>query len=379
MLYDIVSPTLFFLSLGGIILITGRVVIRIRRQQFTDSIQAEAQAGTVTAPLGRLARLGDMSPLLQPSKKSVRVITSRVGLIRQYVQHQTRGARTWWQQRREKKTLLATPAVAAPVAETPVAPPSRVRQPLHQLRSLASSLRGLPARVRRARATQNEGAAAAESVPPLPETPSPAFSLKRSDDAASIPAPAATPAAPARDDTPRLSVTPVRQARSTGRIARRNLLLRHPHTTEENSPKASAQAALAAGHYQNVEDVMVTYIVKHPKDTEAYMLLGQAAMGRKAWAEAMEIFEQVISWNQAEPGAYAGLGTAAYQAGKFTRALQALQRAHDADPRDRTVLECLLAIAQKLDNHGLLHSLEQELKELPAAPVQPENARTPAR
>lgn len=383
MLYDIVSPALFFLSLGGIILITARVVLRIRRQHITADMQADLSEATVTdAPFGT-TNMKEMSSLLQPSKKSVRVIGSRLGLVRQHMQHNRQALRQWWQQRREEN-VVQTASEALPHNTTEEATAtSGVVRPLQRLSRLTQTMRELPRRVwhravtARRMETTTEVMAKEEAAAPASLVSKPTFSLTRnmqatsSDDATTKVFSSDTPAQPSA--VSENGAVPAPTVSAVPRRGRRNLLLRHPHPVEENSPKAKASAALAAGQYQKVEDVMVSYIVKHPKDTEAYMLLGQAALGRKAWTEAMEIFEQVISWNQQEKGAYAGLGTAAYRVGKFTRALQALQRAHDADPRDRAVLEHLLAIAQKLDNHGLLHSLEQEIQKLSVEPTSEEN------
>lgn len=122
-----------------------------------------------------------------------------------------------------------------------------------------------------------------------------------------------------------------------------------------------ANVAIAAAQYQRAEEILVSYIVDHTRDVRAYMLLGQAAAGRKNWLEAMEIFEQVTRLNAQEPGVWSALGEAALASGKFTKALEALQRAHDADRGNVTVLRQLLAIAQRMDNRVLRESVQEEL------------------
>ena len=86
----------------------------------------------------------------------------------------------------------------------------------------------------------------------------------------------------------------------------------------------------------------------------------------------MEIFEQVVAINPRVRGGFAALGRAAYGAGKFTRAIEALQRAHDAQPQDREVLKQLLRIARRMDNVPMQKSLREELRALKTAGKQAE-------
>jgi len=136
----------------------------------------------------------------------------------------------------------------------------------------------------------------------------------------------------------------------------------------KKKPKISvleqAQQALSDAQYEQAEQILVPYIFSHTKDTAAYMLLGRVAVARMQWEEAVEIFEQVVKRDSKEPQAWALLGEAAYKSGHFTRALQALQRAHEADPTDIQVLENLLAIARKMDNRGLQASIREKLSAL---------------
>ena len=157
--------------------------------------------------------------------------------------------------------------------------------------------------------------------------------------------------------------------RSGGLLARKRQL----------SALEQAQQALAANDCQLAEDVLVAHIVKHTKDTDAYMLLGQAAMQRQNWQEAMEIYEQVVRWNSNQQGVMAALGGAAYKAGRYTKALEMLQRAHELDPDNRVILEQLLGIAQKLDNPALCHSIEEKLEQFSDTEKPAEPARTKER
>lgn len=136
----------------------------------------------------------------------------------------------------------------------------------------------------------------------------------------------------------------------------------------ERTPLGQAQESIQKGEYQAAEDILVPHIIKHTKDTKAYMLLGRVALAKQEWNEAMEIFKQAIRINSDTPGSYAGLGFAALKAGRYTRALEALQRAHDADPENVKVLHNLLHIAQRMDNRVLQHSVLERLSKL-----EPEN------
>lgn len=138
-----------------------------------------------------------------------------------------------------------------------------------------------------------------------------------------------------------------------------------PHAPQKKKVSAlqRAQQALQEKKYQHAEDILVDHIVHHTKDTRAYMLLGRVATERADWQEAMEIYEQVIRWQPAEPGAQAGLGIAAYNCGRYSKALQALQRAHEEDPGNLVVLHDLLGIAQKMDNPALQRAIQTKLRE----------------
>jgi tetratricopeptide (TPR) repeat protein len=136
------------------------------------------------------------------------------------------------------------------------------------------------------------------------------------------------------------------------------------------SPVQAAQAFLEQGQLNQAEDVLVPYIAKHPKNTVAYLLLADISARRGAWDEAVEILEQVIRIDAATPNAYAKLGEAALASGHMTRALEALQRAHDADSQDVSVLKNLWKIAQRRDDKVLQKTVLQKLIVL--APDDPE-------
>lgn len=131
----------------------------------------------------------------------------------------------------------------------------------------------------------------------------------------------------------------------------------------------SARQAVEAGDLEKAETILISYIYKHTKDTEAYMLLGEIASTKKQWLEAMEIFEQVVKRHPEKIGVWAYLGHAAFHAGRYAKALQALQRAHEADPNDAIILNELLKIASIMDNRALVSSIKEKLTgRLPKTP-----------
>jgi tetratricopeptide (TPR) repeat protein len=135
---------------------------------------------------------------------------------------------------------------------------------------------------------------------------------------------------------------------------------------EVPSQLQTAHQALEDTDYKKAESILVPYLVKHTRDTAAYMMLGRAALGQENWTEAMEIFNQVLALNNKEKDVYALLGYAAYRCGKRTRALEALQRAQEIDPTNEEVLKHLLLIAHQMDNAALEHSIEEKLHNLHA-------------
>ena len=132
----------------------------------------------------------------------------------------------------------------------------------------------------------------------------------------------------------------------------------------EKTPLEKASDALEKKDYEAAEDMLVSYIMKHSSETKAYILLGKAAIGREAWDEAIEIFQQVIKLDDTIVDAYAELGHAALNAGKFTLAIQSLQHARDMDSKNIRIREELLFIARRMDNKVVEKGVLEELAEL---------------
>jgi tetratricopeptide (TPR) repeat protein len=343
MLYDVLPPLVFFTSLGGIILVVFRVVLRVRKQQFEDSVQVAMSR----ASAGHSTNAEDLAEIIGPSSRSVQVIRNRVTLTA----HGIRGSLTsvsssihgmnkrrqaWLEQRK-----LRDKEVGA-------------RQ------SFTAKIKELGRSGRRALAER-------------------AALLSKKVAQRSVSGEATAP----RQQPPRLSIREVGPDEKKETLVQSAKAQKGRMFSKRKRQKPAllrARQALNDADHEKAENILVPYLAKHPKETDAYMMLGEVAMLRRNWDEAMEIFEQVIHVNPRVRGSFAALGRAAYEAGKFTRAIEALQRAHDADPRDAEVLRRLLKIAQRMDNVPMQKSLSEELLAIKAAEQQSEqHPKVPAR
>lgn len=284
---------------------------RVRRTQFSQSIQSG----------GASVLAGQASEMLRPTQKSVQAIRSRATLVHQ--------------------RLTQARAVLTRGGHGVVALMARLRPGAAGLREKVGTLGSAVGRLRPR--WRNRASAALVQEPDIDALFAPA-----------APAPITTrvvdTAMPAQPAMQPLHVVHHKAA-----------------PPKKMSVLQRAQAALHEKNYHYAEGILVDHIVHHTKDTKAYMLLGQISLAKTDWTEAMEIFEQVVHLQPHEPGAQAGLGMAAYNCGRYSKALPALQRAHEEDPRNRTVLSELLAIAQKMDNPALQRSIQGKLGELTAA------------
>lgn len=300
-------------SLSGIIVIMARGLARMRRAQFTQSIQSVRQSSLRT----------ETNEVLRPAQKSVQAIRSRAALVRQGL-GRSRAGLVW--------LLRRGAGVGAAGADAAIQKSRVVGRFLWQ-----AARRG----VRR--------------------TPSPAPVEPNLDTLFGRP-PAPTIKTQVVDTSPpAASPSPVGQPTFHRQLKPKKKL----------TALQRAQQALQERNYQRAEDILVDHIVQHTKDTKAYMLLGRVATAKANWQEAVEIFEQVVMIQPHEPGAQAGLGIAAYNCGRYSRALQALQRAHEEDPTNLVLLNDLLAIAQKMDNPPLQRSIRSKLRELASAETSP--------
>lgn len=306
------------ISLSGIIVILARGTVRGRRLQFAASIKSHE---------GR-SPAQETNEVLRPTQKSVQAIRSRAALVSQWM-GQARAGIAGGGAGLKSRLGSAVPR----------------RRHLAALRHKAAS--GSRAGWQGLRGSFRRNKESERSEPNLD-------TLFAEDEARGITL-RVIDTAPAKEPVPAAPLPALRQNHTAP--AKKKL-----------SPLQRAQAALQSKDFQHAENILVDYIVHHTKDTKAYMLLGRVAMAKANWDECMEIFEQVMLLRPEEPGAQAGLGIAAYHLGRYSKALPALQRAHEEDPQNLTVLTDLFAIAKKMDNPALQRSIQSKLQELESAP-----------
>lgn len=309
MLYNVLPPLVFFASLGGTIFVVSRVVTRLHRQSLVTTT--------------RLIAPRDLASLLGPSQKSVHVIKNRLTVVTQFFQQallQTKGS------------MIAVRSQLVRKSQTLSVP--TIKPPTKYLLKISQTFKASFNRAKNKTKTK---------VTETPDKSKPTLRMVEND---ILPKP-----------TPPPSVTMASTSKDS--LAKKIFSKKLPVT-----PLATARQQLSACRYQSAEKTLVPFLAKHPKNIRAYMLLGKAALGRQNWSEASEVFEQVINIKPNTKGCYAALGYANYKAGKLTKALEALQKAHDSDPHNTVVIKRLLSIARRMDNQPLQRSLMAQLADL---------------
>lgn len=364
-----------------------RIILRIRREEInhitTAAIKNQVSAGSKNV---------DFANLVGPTKKSVHVIKNRLALISHIIRNSTTKIKKEWKHKREtraelkkqkhgKKNITAklpdSPATSTTPGLTEITTNQIIQPKNTLLRSTFSSIRP------KAKNTllfsklklKKAGAIVAKVSSSLKEK-LPNKNTKTEITQEHEPLPPAKPRLrlvetdniePATYDTPANVTTEKNEPQPTTKSPVTQKGLRKIFNKEaKKTPLDKAQQELNAANYQNVENILVPYLMKNPRHADAYMMLGKAALGRHAWDEAIEIFEQAIVINPTAKGCYAALGYAAYRTGKLTQALEILQKAHDADPSNVVIIKRLLTIAQRMDNLPMQRSLKEKLTNLQA-------------
>jgi hypothetical protein len=321
MLYNIVSPLIFFTSAAGIIVILSRALVRGRHQK-QSSLMTQS---TTTKSKQQL------TAALRPAKNHIHLAKNKLALTIQHLKDLPK----------EGRELLKKnqPGSAAHI----VIPHTSWREKL----SGATS-----------RLNQAAWGKAQKLVSWWQARRAHRRTLSTS------PSPVVQPTPPTHSSSSSTSRPAITITSETARVQPQLVSPLFFKRTEPTSPLLLAEEALQAGRYPEVESLLVPHIMKHVKDTAAYLLLGRAALGQENWPEAAEIFEQVLSLDPNRTEAHAPLGYAAFQAGHLSQALPHLQRAIDADPTDLTTLHCLLHIAQTMDNSALKSSVMEKINAL---------------
>lgn len=377
-------PTIFLLSLGGVVVILARGVVRMRRADFSASVKSVAVHGPQDSLWGQGVQSTD-ADVLRPTQKSVQVIKSRAGLILAWLKMlniQIKNGILWLKARpttwrknhpqRAAKTNVRenTTTSTESVNEQGLKiqePKQKMHEAAHQLLHFSSTSaraarQGLLKTAKRVRAfSSNTSRKPNKSI----NDDSIINELRAQPDSSATQSHTDEPIIPNTSNNIRTriieKISPdkpsLNDAKKTAIIKRHK---KHQSKTKA-TPIQQARQAFADKSYAHAENILVNHIVNHTKDTNAYMLLGEIACAKENYSEAVEIFEQIITWNPETKDAYANLGMAAFQDGRYGRALQALQRAHDADPDNQEVLSELLVIAKRMDNPALQHSIEEKL------------------
>ena len=393
MLYDILPPLFLFTSFAGIIIIVSRVVLRVRRQQFSDQVQSHASVAAIPA----------RDDVFTPEERGVKLAKNRLSLIPQMIKNSGSSTKSYFQDRRERKQekkalraaakLQVEEPTVAPVVETQEEqsqaginmPTSGWRTKLSSLGEKSKEKMGMfKGRMNERLTRGGEEQAQGEVETKEPTKPTLRLSTTEEENRPAVLRTVEPPVQRTVKTTRQVSTNkeeaPAEEAapQPIGQIAEshidtprsrslKNLFAKKDRETKPDSALAQARNAIQEAEYDKAEDILIPYIVQHSRDAKAYMLLGRAALGRSAYDEAIEIFQQVLKINPDQKGVHAGIGRAALSKGKMTLALQSLQRAHDQDPANKEVLKDLLTIAKRMDNRVLQASVKEQLAELKAA------------
>ncbi len=349
MLYDVLPPLLLFVSFGGIIVVVSRVVLRMRNQQFSEEIQAEVDS---TKPIHEESLLG-------PRQAGVMLMGNRLKHMAMSTKSGVAGAfgaagravtslRTRRQERKQEKQDLATASEEASVAGQVQMPETGLRDRIAVLaqrgkEGLSSLQQEIASRV------------------PDPKTVGERFASVKNRVTTRRPVAVEEEVAPKSSPVIRLVRHNPAEEQPKEEKQKQGIMSQILKREKEVGAIAQAEAAIANKNFDAAEDVLVPHIMKHAGDTKAYMLLGKSAIGKEAWDEAMEIFQQVIKLDDTLVEAYANLGHAALNAGKFTLAIQSLQHARDMDASNVQIREELLFIARRMDNKVVEKGVLEEL------------------
>ncbi|HLC48847.1 MAG TPA: hypothetical protein VJI96_00475 [Candidatus Andersenbacteria bacterium] len=331
MLYDVLPPLMLFISFGGIIVVVSRVVLRMRHVQFSEDIQIEVNS---SKPIHE-------ESLLRPTQSGVTLVKNRLVHMLQSTGSKIRSIREHRSEAKKQKALA--PAVPVQVSTVQM-PEVGLQDRLAVLaqkgkEGLVSLHKEIANRIPDMQTIKNKLPRRAEQEVTPPKS-SPAIRLVRHGGIEET--------APTKEEV----------------SAKTGIMSQILKRDKDKTILEKAADALARKDFDGVEDMLVPHIMKHSSDAKAYMLLGKAAIGKESWDEAMETFQQVIKMDKNLVDAYADLGHAALNAGKFTLAIQSLQHARDMDASNVRIREELLFIARRMDNKVVEKGVLEELEEL---------------
>lgn len=361
MLYNVLPPLIFFTSLGGMILVVSRVILRIQNQRITDEIKS-----TVAAVSDKqVQRSKQLARVIGPSQKSVHRIKNRLSLVSHSIRQSITAIKTSRRHRAHERSPAPPASPSTPQEDAGIQAPSE-SQFRHRLANF-----GHQAGTLTKRSTFGLANLTRDGLITLKERRQKKIAAKKQAEESNRQSTQAQNVGPAPKPAVSLSVGQIKNTAPRSRQVGSNTdqpikskkIFRHKKTPHKLSLQEVRQV-LEKKQYSRVEDILVPFLAANPRNVNAYMLLGQAAAARGNWEEAVEIFEQVISLDPEARTCYAYLGQALFETGNITRAIESLQRAHDEDPANQTVIECLLTIAERQDNLTMQKSLKAELEQL---------------
>ena len=350
MLYDVLPPLLLFVSFGGIIVVVSRVVMRMRNQQFSEEIQAEVDS---TKPIHEESLLGPRQAgvMLMGNRLKYMAMSTKSGVVGAFgaAGRAVTSIRARRLERKQERQDVATVSEQSSAVGEVQMPETGLRDRIAVLaqrgkEGLSSLQQEIANRVPDPKAVGERFASVKNRVTTRRQV------VQQEEE----PAPKSSPVIRLVRHNP-AEEQPKEEKQKQGIMSQ--ILKRE----KEVGAIAQAEAAIAKKDFDAAEDALIPYIMKHAGDTKAYMLLGKSAIGKEAWDEAMEIFQQAIKLDDTLVDAYANLGHAALNAGKFTLAIQSLQHARDMDANNVQIREELLFIARRMDNKVVEKGVLEEL------------------
>jgi len=342
MLYNIISPLIFFGSLSGVIVVVSRVAARNRRTQHTAEVIKTGQASSKQ----------QAAEALRPASKGIKLARNQLAALYQNTKDKFK---------RQPREAKVTEPINSP--QTIIAPRSGFRE---RATAMGEKLKSASRQGTGSLKVKTQSFFSAAKNWRVQRQAAKSAALAAAQEAA-LSVPALPP--PVVDDSPQILVRSLPKKPAKKQV--RSQLVTPTFFKRGQKPDTLrlAQEALSNQRYQEVENILVPYIMKNTKNVQAYMILGQSALKQENWDEAVEIFRQIIVLSPQEPGAQGFLGQAIFRVGHYGQALPHLQRALDETPEDEEVLQALLKIARTMDNQPLLKSTQAKLLALKSVPA----------
>lgn len=129
-----------------------------------------------------------------------------------------------------------------------------------------------------------------------------------------------------------------------------------PTLVEEERPADTSVIArlIERGELARAESALTDLLTVNPREPEAYRLLALLYLKRGDFAQVREVCEEGLRRHPEVSALLGPLGRAYDALGKYGKALQIYQRAHDVDEGNLEYLEQLLRISARMDHRPLV-------------------------